>query len=651
MKQIFVFSGRFQPFGPHHFAAYKQVAEIYGKDNVYIVTSNSINEQSPMSFLEKKAVIQKYGIAPNQIVCCKNVYSPKELLERFNPNQTSLIICCGEKDSNRINTENNGYYTPFVGQIYTKPYTKCGYLKILPNQKMNYAGMEVNGTLLRRILPDMNEQEFKDLIGWYDRDIHTMFQQKFTSAQMLEVYNSIPSLTQLLEGGAITKTQLQRIEQYADKLFKEFGIDIEFQNLYVGTHFYQRLNDPRNITPISSDDLRNLFKKTSQRYGDKLAQLNTGAEGVLRDMESDVNMPFIIKFDPKNKELDLIPKTIMRKRDFKSSTPFYSVENATKTKKFTNHIMHPFEDDELTLGELKNMLCGIMEFGVIGTLKMDGRNLKVTKRNNEILCSRNKTTVLNPMNESELQQKYSTNELQYKSFTTGFNIIKKYIQEHYSNFDFGEGRTFINLEIIDPTNKNVYNYPQPTISIHGLIEYDSLGNKVAERKFNFKPFTLEGWKVQTTTQILTRPLAESIRKDYVKRFNSLYNIMKPYGITEQSKVKNIPNAQWMYELELLVLEIGNEIIDSFTTPYSNFDKTNINNIKQELATISKKVQVLEDVDLVSKYNKNFKKYMDLGMRINPCEGLVFQGTNNKYYKLTGSFSPLNQMLGIFKYKR
>ena len=127
--------------------------------------------------------------------------------------------------------------------------------------------------------------------------------------------------------------------------------------------------------------------------------------------------------------------------------------------------------------------------------------------------------------------------------------------------------------------------------------------------------------------------------------------MKPYGITEQSKVKNIPNAQWMYELELLVLEIGNEIIDSFTTPYSNFDKTNINNIKQELATISKKVQVLEDVDLVSKYNKNFKKYMDLGMRINPCEGLVFQGTNNKYYKLTGSFSPLNQMLGIFKYKR
>ena len=41
------------------------------------------------------------------------------------------------------------------------------------------------------------------------------------------------------------------------------------------------------------------------------------AEAVISDMETDVNMPFVLNLD-KNGMLDLVAKTVMRKKDFKT---------------------------------------------------------------------------------------------------------------------------------------------------------------------------------------------------------------------------------------------------------------------------------------------------------------------------------------------
>lgn len=125
----------------------------------------------------------------------------------------------------------------------------------------------------------------------------------------------------------ITRSELKLIEQYADTLFAEHGIDIEFQNLYKGTHFFDRVNDPRNDTPITVDDLKSLFRKVSIKYGDVLGMEVPGTEGVMKDMKSDVNMPFIIKWDNTNMELDLIPKTVMKRRNFVAKDTLYKVEN------------------------------------------------------------------------------------------------------------------------------------------------------------------------------------------------------------------------------------------------------------------------------------------------------------------------------------
>jgi hypothetical protein len=64
-------------------------------------------------------------------------------------------------------------------------------------------------------------------------------------------------------------------------------------------------------------ELIRMFKQSYKRYGKKIAQLGPDAEAVLNDMQTDVNMPFVLKWD--GKELDLVAKTVMRKKDFATS--------------------------------------------------------------------------------------------------------------------------------------------------------------------------------------------------------------------------------------------------------------------------------------------------------------------------------------------
>ena len=47
-------------------------------------------------------------------------------------------------------------------------------------------------------------------------------------------------------------------------------------------------------------------------------RMGDNAQAVIHDMETDINMPFVLNLD-KNGMLDLVAKTVMRKKDFKTS--------------------------------------------------------------------------------------------------------------------------------------------------------------------------------------------------------------------------------------------------------------------------------------------------------------------------------------------
>ncbi len=123
-------------------------------------------------------------------------------------------------------------------------------------------------------------------------------------------------------GEDVSQADLDVIEQYADKLFSKVGIDVNFTR-----HFIDRVNDARNVKPITPAELTRLFKQEFKRWGKPIAQMGPDAEAVMKDMQTNVNMPFVLKWDRDTQELDLVAKTIMRKQDFKSPDPVFPVEN------------------------------------------------------------------------------------------------------------------------------------------------------------------------------------------------------------------------------------------------------------------------------------------------------------------------------------
>ena len=117
----------------------------------------------------------------------------------------------------------------------------------------------------------------------------------------------------------ITDQDLQQLETYADRLFASLGIDVEFSK-----HFKDRVNDPRNAKPITMAELTRLFKQIYKQHGKPIAQLGPDAEAVMKDMRTDVNIPFALQWD--GKELDLVAKTVMRKPNFATPNQEFTVE-------------------------------------------------------------------------------------------------------------------------------------------------------------------------------------------------------------------------------------------------------------------------------------------------------------------------------------
>lgn len=117
----------------------------------------------------------------------------------------------------------------------------------------------------------------------------------------------------------VTKGELDQVEKYADKLFAAVGIDVEFTR-----HFLDRVNDERNKKPINTAELIRLFRLTYKKYGKKIPKMGPDAQAVIHDMETNVNMPFVLNVD-RSGMLDLVAKTVMRKKDFKTSNPKLNV--------------------------------------------------------------------------------------------------------------------------------------------------------------------------------------------------------------------------------------------------------------------------------------------------------------------------------------
>jgi len=112
-----------------------------------------------------------------------------------------------------------------------------------------------------------------------------------------------------------TKDEVEFIEDEADsEMQPEIDIDLS------SNHFFDRLNDPRNYPDIEPYEVENFFDKLADKKDEFIKFLQKYKEVVAKDRETNINIPFM-KIANK-----AIAKTIMRKKNFLSSTPILPLQ-------------------------------------------------------------------------------------------------------------------------------------------------------------------------------------------------------------------------------------------------------------------------------------------------------------------------------------
>lgn len=538
MKKIVVFSGRFQPFGPHHFQVYKHLINKFGSESVYIGTSNKVGEKSPLNFNEKKFIMMQFNIPEDKIRMVKNPYSPSEILQDFDREDTALIVAVGEKDSKRLNYDGSKedgssyYYTAYKDGMPLQPYSERGYVHIIPNISIplpKYGKMD--STALRSMIAKMHASHFKRLFGWFDRRAFNMMKSKFS---LNEAYGRVKMR---LEDGYIRykkKVDEKVLNEIGDGSAKPFKferddldvVEADDGSTMIGRYTFkvEKFDDDYEVEMAYTDnddsdgyvivgfsldgdlDTTNNFKELFKvmatvkvivlDFIKRMKSAGYPVEGVAFQTSSFKGGKVDGNGADQREELYL--------RYLKSAFPNSTIDRYSSWVNVTfnesrlvggkrevlleggsyGHIKHLFEEKELIFNDLdiivKELLTG--EFNELSNVreKVDGQNLMVTFINGEIKVARNKGMLKAPLSLDELSQKEFNSKDVLKSFIDVSNIVNSTISTidaEVLNEIFLSGKRFLNFEILNPNSGNVIKYSdQFLVAFLGMIEYDESFN-------------------------------------------------------------------------------------------------------------------------------------------------------------------------------
>jgi len=195
-----VYPGRFQPFSTHHLEVYQNFANRFGKDKVYIVTTDKTElPDSPLNFTQKKEIMKMLGVPFEKIIQVKNTYAPviKNNLtpgwEKILSHGDKLLVVLGQKDADRLKP---GYYQEFTMFNKMSDYTTHGYTitykaDIKFKDPTSGKTTELNGTAIRNIFTntetDKNQkyQQFKAAYKVSDKKLF-WYMYKILTKNMVE---------------------------------------------------------------------------------------------------------------------------------------------------------------------------------------------------------------------------------------------------------------------------------------------------------------------------------------------------------------------------------------------------------------------------------------------------------------------------------
>ena len=183
-KEVVVYAGRFQPFHFGHAEVYKHLVGKFGKNNVFIGTSNKQGgPRHPFNFKEKKEVMTKmFKIPSNKIVQIKNPYAPSEIIGKFPEKTTAFITVVGKKDADRLASPGyQKYFSMYKKGDVDTGYKDKGYVYVSPTFG------NISGTAVRDGMSKGDESKrkafFKKVYGKFDPKIFNLISGRLSKLE------------------------------------------------------------------------------------------------------------------------------------------------------------------------------------------------------------------------------------------------------------------------------------------------------------------------------------------------------------------------------------------------------------------------------------------------------------------------------------
>ena len=210
MDTVVIYPGRFHPFHKGHKSVYDALVKRFGKNRVYIATSNKVDPpKSPFTFDEKRAMMALTGVDPSRVVQTKNPYQATEITDNFDPQNTTALFAVSDKDMAEdprfsFKPKKDGspsYYQP--AQKDMRPMSEHGYIITVPTLQFNVLGKPMRSASEFRAnfaVADNETQKamITDLFGRYDPKTHNTMSQKIVE----QLVRADAILDQLIEMGA-----------------------------------------------------------------------------------------------------------------------------------------------------------------------------------------------------------------------------------------------------------------------------------------------------------------------------------------------------------------------------------------------------------------------------------------------------------------
>ena len=189
---VVIYPGRFQPFHKGHHRVFEYLTKKFGRDNVYIATSNKVAPpKSPFNFSQKAAMMRLTGVPMDRVVETREPYRADEILSKY-PVETRVIYAVSEKDMAEDPrfakfTKKDGspsYFQPAPAKLKDmQNKEQHAYIMTVPTFEFTVLGQPMHSaTELRHQFSqaddDTQRAMVQDLFGAFDQEVYAIMRDQ-----------------------------------------------------------------------------------------------------------------------------------------------------------------------------------------------------------------------------------------------------------------------------------------------------------------------------------------------------------------------------------------------------------------------------------------------------------------------------------------